>query len=451
MKIQSPRLRLAALAACLLFPSLPAAAANDHDCGIRRAEATVCPSFRTFPSEVLLHGMSGDGEVLVGTLRRDGSSRPVRFVDGRRRGLRGFPNDMMFGNAWVASEDGSIIAGTLALEGPGFGFATWRWHKGSLEILDAGNLLPWIPSGMSGDGRVISLSRDIDGARWTEGVGIETWVESSLSIVADDVSRSGDRIAGTSYLPFEFASHEWVGDMTTELARPPGFGGSFTSSISPDGSWVVGAIESCVPGPCAFVGAVWQDGAFATRAHPVDAVSREGLFLVGGAGAGPVQFWDASGSARELTDVLADLGVPNVSELRDVNDLSYDGHVVIGRTQSLLPFQAVVSPTLGIDIQPRSRRNRVDLFGSGRLVVRVYGSDQADASDIDPSDLRFGPDGAVPIDARRPRDMNGDGHLDRDFRFDAAETGLVRGDRKACLAGVAADLPFRLCSRVRTR
>lgn len=38
---------------------------------------------------------------------------------------------------------------------------------------------------------------------------------------------------------------------------------------------------------------------------------------------------------------------------------------------------------------------------------------------------------------------------DRDFVFDPGQSGLAFGDREACLAGVANDLPFRLCSDVR--
>jgi hypothetical protein len=54
------------------------------------------------------------------------------------------------------------------------------------------------------------------------------------------------------------------------------------------------------------------------------------------------------------------------------------------------------------------------------------------------------------MDARAPRDYNRDGYLDRDYTFDPVEAGLALGDREACLAGVAADLPFRLCSRIKT-
>ncbi len=111
--------------------------------------------------------------------------------------------------------------------------------------------------------------------------------------------------------------------------------------------------------------------------------------------------------------------------------------------------RAAAYSKLGIDIEPRRRRNRIDLLRRRPVVVRIYGSAQADASDIHPEDLRFGPERAQPKGARAPRDYNRDGYLDRDYSFDPVEAGLALGDRKACLAGVAADLPFRLCSRIR--
>jgi hypothetical protein len=127
--------------------------------------------------------------------------------------------------------------------------------------------------------------------------------------------------------------------------------------------------------------------------------------------------------------------------------------VVVGRATLAAPahaFRAVISPKLGIDIVPHGRANRVDLWRRQGVVVRLFGSEQADATQIEVDTLRFGPDRAPVRHAREVRDWNRDGFPDRDVVFDPAEAGLAFGDREACVAGVAADLPFRLCSHVRT-
>lgn len=426
----------------------------DRDCAIRRAEATICPSFRVFEEGVIIRALSGDGATAVGSVVTDSASRPVRWVNGRRRELPGLPPGLLFGAATAVSRDGSVIAGFATFgPAPGFLTETFRWRRGRYESISDDIGFGWTPAAMSGDGRVIVDDGGAFGGRWREEVdAFEFWRSSrGIPISPTGITDTGDVIVGihdsVPLVPFQ-----WVDDVTTEFPAPPSPLGFFVAGVSPDGSVAVGGDLGSDFGP-PVGGAVWRDGVFGPLEFAAARASWDGVFMAGGNSGGPAYYWDATGTVRELSALLADLGVAVAVSPRETRAMSYDGHVVIGAFRGedgfSRYFQAVVAPKLGIDVQPHRRWNRIDLARRRPIRVRVYGSDQAGASDIDPEDLRFGPDRAAPGSSRRARDYNRDGHLDRDFLFDPAEAGIALGDREACLSGVAADLPFRLCSRVR--
>lgn len=361
------------------------------------------------------------------------------------------------------------MTGRLLFEtGPPYS-ATYRWRDGHSSFdghfepiyLNPNRGDAYSPTDISGDGSVITALDATKGVRWREEVGeIEVWETATVPLIsAYGVSDDGEIIVGTSDPAGGELAFQWMGDTTTQLPIPPDppfLEPSATYGISPDGSVIVGyAVD---PGPPRQVaGALWRDGVLEWRAFPLQAASWDGTFLLGyDSDDHTGRFFDASGDAHRLVDLLSELGVqvPDApDESLRVTAMSYDGHVVIGTLvrpgQRIADYQAVLAPKLGIDIQPRSRANRVDLRHGHPIVVRVYGSEQADADDIDPGDLRFGPARARPLGARPARDYNRDGFPDRDFLFDPVASGLAIGDREACLAGGAADLPFRLCSRVR--
>lgn len=421
----------------LLAPQ-PASADAGGDCSIRRAEATICPAFHRFGDDERPEAISGDASTVVGSLvTADGGTRPVRWVDGVRRELPGLP-DVLFGRASATSRDGSVIAGTVYTASPPFDSFTYRWKDGVFEVIDDIVGFPQTPTDMSGDGRVIVTVADSDGGRWVEGGSLEIWKAPGLDYALPyGISDDGSVIVGTN--SFGDYALQWVGDVTTLLQAPEGGfpEGSGAIGISPDGSVIVGTVGWGQ-------GAVWRDGVFEAHEFTPIAASWNGFFLVGAS-----RFEGPSGTSIELASLLAELGVEIPAAPRSVSDMSDDGHVLIGTLVDGGRYQAVVSPKLGMDVQPGRRFDHVDLAQRLPLVVRLFGSEQADVATIDPQQLWLGPARANPIEARPPRDRNGDGHADRDFLFDVSTTGLAAGDEQACLAGVIEDLPFRLCSPVR--
>lgn len=454
---------------------LAASAANAAgDCRIRRAEATICPAFQVFEPPDFVAGLSGDGRTLVGSVQVEGTASapfrtvPMRWVDGRPRPLPGLPEDLFDGSAQAVSEDGSVIAGALILEG-GTQYDVFRWVDGVTEIYDTGPLIR-VPLAMSGDGSVFVTAYDLSGARWSEATGLfEPWnipLAGFIDGLPSDISDDGRTAVGTAWGPCGAFPFQWIGNVTTQLPTPPlghpcpDRSGS-ALGISPDGSVIVGmtpwsVFDGLPPTGCsAFTpcGAVWRGGVLERREFPVTRASWDAAFVLEAHYDGPYLVRESTGETRHLEAVLDALGVEHAAPIRSVIDLSYDGHVVLGWTRLYgggPTFRAVISPKLGIDIEPWRHSNRIDLSSGRPVVVRIYGSEQADATQIDPDELRFGPDRAHAVDVGPARDFNRDGFADRDFVFDPAEAGLAFGDREACLAGVAAELPFRLCSRVQT-
>lgn len=463
----------ALLAASLVISVGPngRATAADDGCRIRWAEQTICPSFQVLESQSPL-AVSGDGRTVGGGIPSGAGPfpadpLPVLWVDGVARPLEGLPKGLR-GTVSAISRDGTWIAGPGWRRDVDPSFVTFRWRDGATELLDAYEGSLRTPEAVSGDGAVLVTVSDVTGARWTEASGVfEAWdvgLPGFLEGAPTDVSGDGRVVVGFAFggpgvLPFE-----WVGDATAPLPTPLVSGrpiSGLADGVSPDGSVAVGTAlrgllfasipEDCGPQqPC---GAVWRDGVFSQRDFPVRAASWEGAFLLENRPGAAALADTRSGSARTLDEILDALGVERAASAYWGEDLSYDGHVVVGRagpSSSDGHFRAVVSPKLGVDIEPWRWRNRVDLWRGRPVVVRIYGSEHADAGEIQVDALRFGPERAPALAAGRMRDWNRDGHLDRDFRFDPRAAGLAFGDTEACVSGSAADLPFRLCSRIET-
>lgn len=438
----------------------PLAAAAEGRCHIRRAEATVCPVFQVIESRSQPLGLSGDGRTVVGSmLAEDGRSLPMRWIEGEPAPLEGLP-DFLRGHASAASRDGSVVGGSSFREEP-FAFYTFLWSEGRTRLLDGGPGFVREPLALSGDGSAFPAQRDLEGSRWSEETGVfEDWHFALPGIqtdtgIAEDISDDGRRIVGFAWDAVDGDPLLWEGDVTTHLPTPMGTNRPLRGlalAIEPGGRIVAGQVTRCEP-QCVAYGALWRDGVFEPRDHPAVAASWEAAFVLERGPDGPLLGRTDGSASRTLDAILQELGIAPAEPVFAGHDLSYDGHVVTGRTTLAAPawpFRAVISPKLGIDVMPWRRSNRIDLARRRFVRVRVYGSEQADASDIDPQDLRFGPDRAPVDEAFAPRDYNRDGFPDRDFRFPLAAAGLALGDEQACLAGVAADLPFRLCSHVRT-
>jgi hypothetical protein len=108
-------------------------------------------------------------------------------------------------------------------------------------------------------------------------------------------------------------------------------------------------------------------------------------------------------------------------------------------------------PVVAIDIRPDSDVNAVNPKSRGVVPVVLFGSDDFDVTQVDPSTLAFGPDGAGLAHRNGPHleDVDADGNLDLVLHHRMAATGIGGDDVEACLTGETGDgLAFEGCDRV---
>jgi formylglycine-generating enzyme required for sulfatase activity len=79
--------------------------------------------------------------------------------------------------------------------------------------------------------------------------------------------------------------------------------------------------------------------------------------------------------------------------------------------------------------------------------VTILGSNTVDVTKIDGTTLRFGPNGATPVQLSL-MDVNQDGYLDLVAAFGVQDAGLGPGDTPACLQGKIDDQVFQGCTSV---
>lgn len=112
--------------------------------------------------------------------------------------------------------------------------------------------------------------------------------------------------------------------------------------------------------------------------------------------------------------------------------------------QQVWPVRSKEQPIpVKVFVNPWLERSVVDLASRHSIPVAVLGSDTFDATEIDVASLRFGPQGASPVQGIRagfpqrsfPRDINRDGHDDLVSWFLVHEAGIVCGDDTVELKG----------------
>ncbi|UCH87405.1 MAG: thrombospondin type 3 repeat-containing protein, partial [Dehalococcoidia bacterium] len=111
-----------------------------------------------------------------------------------------------------------------------------------------------------------------------------------------------------------------------------------------------------------------------------------------------------------------------------------------------------------IDIKPGSYPNSINPKSKGKIPVAILGTEDFDATQVDPMTVRFGPsdrsaanhDGAMPVHYAL-EDVDGDGDYDLILHFRTGETGIMLGDTMGCLTGrmVYTDT-FMGCDSIRT-
>lgn len=88
-----------------------------------------------------------------------------------------------------------------------------------------------------------------------------------------------------------------------------------------------------------------------------------------------------------------------------------------------------------IDIKPFSKSNSINRRSRSLLVVAVLGSNEFDATQVDPSTVRFGPRNASAVFDGYVGDVNRDGYRDMLLFFRKKAAGLRCGDTAASLSG----------------
>jgi probable HAF family extracellular repeat protein len=197
------------------------------------------------------YGISGDGRVVTGDSTGSNGVEAIQYTTaGGLVGLGGFETTDINSGGAAVSHDGSVIAGGARI-GSGFGAAIWV--NGAIQSIGdlPGGSISGTAQALSYDGTVaVGYSTDGTGNskafRWTNATGmVALSMPSNYSAsYARDVTDDGNTIFGTAR--DDSAGQSVVFKWTTSA----GFSviGSGTNvgvwSASPDGSWVVGEVES---------------------------------------------------------------------------------------------------------------------------------------------------------------------------------------------------------------
>src|SRR3989442_1444232 len=147
------------------------------------------------------------------------------------------------------------------------------------------------------------------------------------------------------------------------------------------------------------------------------------------------------------TDGGATFGIPvnlsndaGLSELAQIAASSNNVYVGWSESESEIYFvsgtiETTVNPiSVGIDIKPGSSPNAINPEDMGVIPVAILTTGSFDASVIDPSTIKFGPNNADAVKSSL-QDVDGDGDLDMVLHFKTQQTGIACGQTSATLKG----------------
>ena len=97
-------------------------------------------------------------------------------------------------------------------------------------------------------------------------------------------------------------------------------------------------------------------------------------------------------------------------------------------------FTVVCGVPVAIDIKPGSFPNSINPRNQGVIPVAIITTPTFDATTVDPTSVKFGPNLAMPVRSAF-EDVDGDGDLDMILHFRTEETGIMCGDIAASLTG----------------
>jgi hypothetical protein len=95
-----------------------------------------------------------------------------------------------------------------------------------------------------------------------------------------------------------------------------------------------------------------------------------------------------------------------------------------------------LAPLPQIDIKPGSDSNSINPNSRGVIPVAIITTEGFDATSVNASSVKFGPNEAAEIHKRSHiEDVNGDGHMDLMLHFKTEEIGVGCGDNSLTLTG----------------
>lgn len=198
------------------------------------------------------YGVSGDGQTIVGTGRRqDASGAGLVWSAAHGASQLAYPGSGYFTEARAASGDGSMIVG-FSDSGFGTGERALLWTDGGFEhLIDDPGVRRSFAFDVSSDGAVIigTLRRTTgreQAFRWTRDSGAQTLIglhgDTEVTIAAS-VSNDGEIIGGSV---IDASGHRtpvvWSdgGATVTDLSTLPGFEASSVWTVSGDGTVFAG-------------------------------------------------------------------------------------------------------------------------------------------------------------------------------------------------------------------
>jgi hypothetical protein len=156
---------------------------------------------------------------------------------------------------------------------------------------------------------------------------------------------------------------------------------------------------------------------------------------------------------------LEDASTPNPSfeapMVKTTATLTFELSVSDGFMADSTTVTVTVVP-IEIDIMPNVNPNVIELSEpDAEIPVAVIGSGSLDTSTVSLPSLGFGPNSASAIRSEIA-DFNNDGYLDHISYYKTNETGLVNGDKTACLTGSLEgpngnDISFSVCKNIKVK
>ena len=170
--------------------------------------------------------------------------------------------------------------------------------------------------------------------------------------------------------------------------------------------------------------------------------------------------WDgnslpSAGTSRAFDGGLWDILTFDVTAAFDVpgtKTLNVDGTTFsdcLGLVLMLLELEPTAIEVV-IDVKPGEVVNPINLQSKGVIPVAILTTDQFDAQNINPLEVRFGRGQAIEAHLRgHLEDVNGDGRLDMVLHFRVQQSGILPTDLEVCLTGNTTNgTPFQGCDSV---